>query len=393
MFRYTVKRMLREPVPRLAVILFGGIMALLLCLVQISLEREQESRQYIYENTPIPVYITNLTGTRKDDLAISGSTVYAFENGLISHYLTDIALKIHTYPNWIKMGEEMLPMLQLVGITALKAAPELAVDPEKLVEWRHGFDEAMLREDKPVCILPRSLVPENGEVPETVLVHFEATVYDAETEQNEILQFDIEFAVAGYHTNENRIYCPASVVESVLRRLYMPVEYDSASGVLTDNSDMDKLRQASSAWFAEPSLTNGVMDTKYTFALLIDDSQLRAADEAMAQSENVNRICSTTVFVMGAVAGFLIGFLTVRSRKREIALMRTMGTPNRAVFVSFMLEQMLCMIFGVLLGGSYHYWNPADRLAVLVGIYFVGLASALLIFLRKNLLTAIKEDE
>ena len=208
-----------------------------------------------------------------------------------------------------------------------------------------------------------------------------------------ILQFDIEFAVAGYHANENRIYCPASVVESVLRRLYMPVEYDSASAVLIDNSNMDNLRQVSSSWFAEPSLTNEVMDTKYTFALLIDDSQLRAADEAMTRSETVNRICSAIVFAMAVIGGFLIGFLMVRSRKKEIALMRTMGTPNRSIYWGFALEQMLCVALGIVLGGSYNGWNPADRLGILAAIYFVGLTVALQIFLRKNLLTTIKEDE
>ena len=73
--------------------------------------------------------------------------------------------------------------------------------------------------------------------------------------------------------------------------------------------------------------------------------------------------------------------------------MRTMGTPNRSVYFGFALEQMLCVIVGIVLGGANHQWQPINRLGTLVVTYFIGLTTALLIFLRKNLLASIKEDE
>ena len=73
--------------------------------------------------------------------------------------------------------------------------------------------------------------------------------------------------------------------------------------------------------------------------------------------------------------------------------MRTMGASAAAIFAEFALEQVLCLAAGVLLGGSYFLWQPLDRLALFGGIYTAGLAIALVIFLRKNLLTTIKEDE
>lgn len=99
------------------------------------------------------------------------------------------------------------------------------------------------------------------------------------------------------------------------------------------------------------------------------------------------------VLCLSAAAGFLIGFLMVRNRKKEIVLMRTMGTPNQSICFGFTLEQMLCVVLGIVLGGSYNGWHPADRLGILAVIYFVGLTAALQIFLHKNLLTTIKEDE
>ena len=113
----------------------------------------------------------------------------------------------------------------------------------------------------------------------------------------------------------------------------------------------------------------------------------------MRNSLTINKICTTLVFVLSAGAGFFAGFLVVRSRKKEIALMRTMGTSNSSIFVCIVFEQMLCVVLGTLLGGSYFLFQPVVRLAAFVGIYFVGLSIALLVFLYTNLLTTIKEDE
>lgn len=392
MFRYTFKRLLREPIPRLAVVLFTGIMALLLCVLQMAMEREQENRQYIYDTVTVPVYVTNLTGTQRDNLGAEQSTVYAFETCL-ADYLGDSGLKIRTNATWMELDGNIYAQQELVGISNLASAQELSRGGENVVVWVNGYDETALRQTNPVCILPQSMLPEDGTIPETAQFHFETNIYNAEKMQTELISFDLTFPVAGYHTNNSRIYCPAGTVASINRRLYIAVRYDSISGILIDNYSVDALREAASEWFAEPALTNDVISERYSYALKIDDSQLRAADEAMERSYTINRICTAVVFALSVSAGFVIGFLMVRSRKREITLMRTMGTPNRSIYFGFTLEQMLCVVLGIVLGGSYNGWHPAERLGILAVIYFVGLTVALQIFLHKNLLTTIKEDE
>ena len=83
----------------------------------------------------------------------------------------------------------------------------------------------------------------------------------------------------------------------------------------------------------------------------------------------------------------------IRSRKREIMLMRTMGTPNKQIFGCFALEQAAYVLVGVLIGGFPFLWKPFDQITIFVIIYTIALSTALLVFLRKNLLTTIKEDE
>ena len=113
----------------------------------------------------------------------------------------------------------------------------------------------------------------------------------------------------------------------------------------------------------------------------------------MKNSIFLNKFASVIVFILSAGAGFLTGFLIIRSRKREITLMRTVGESNREVYFNFALEQMACAIVGIAFGGAYNLWDPIGQLLIFAVVYYVGLSVALAIFLSKNLLATIKEDE
>ena len=113
----------------------------------------------------------------------------------------------------------------------------------------------------------------------------------------------------------------------------------------------------------------------------------------MKNSIFLNKFASVVVFILSATAGFLTGFLTIRSRKREIMLMRSVGESNRSVYFSYAIEQMACVLIGIAFGGAYNLWHPAIRLVIFAIVYYIGFSLALLLFLRKNLLITIKEDE
>lgn len=176
-------------------------------------------------------------------------------------------------------------------------------------------------------------------------------------------------------------------------------EADAVFAVLTDNSRLDEFREAATQWFTEPNYSGEKTPWDYSwyfyypYALKINDAQLRSAQTTMENSRFINTICAFVVFAATTGVGFLIGFQTVRSRRREIALMRTMGTADVSVYFTLVLEQMACVLLGILLGGAAFGWRPLYQSGIFAGVYFVGLTIAMLIALRNNLLTLIKEEE
>ena len=170
---------------------------------------------------------------------------------------------------------------------------------------------------------------------------------------------------------------------------------------LANSLDIEKLREVRAKWFAEPNPTGEQIPWEgeeayaeyYLYALDIEDSLLRTLESNMKNSIFLNKFASVIVFILSAGAGFLTGFLIIRSRKREITLMRTVGESNREVYLNFALEQMACALVGIAFGGAYNMWNPIGQLLIFAVVYYVGLSVALAIFLSKNLLATIKEDE
>lgn len=406
MLSHTVTRMKRAPLPALAVLLFAAILCIVLCGLEAANQKEIVDYQQICRTTPVTLTVTNLTGTQSDGLDAPAWVANVFSgDAFLPHSLKDYVkdLKIRTSygVDSVQIGDALIEteQMRIIGVTSQNLiGAESTLPGSANVTWREGFDESLLLEGERICLLPESMVAE-GELPETVHMDYSYVKWiDANTSVT--LHYELDLTVAGTHSTDSlSFYCPYHVVAGIYNGLEQRTKLDCVSAVLIDNDLQEEAAQHARYWFPEPNLAGEKLPWDYStysyypYALRIDDSQLRAAEETLENSLTMNQICTALVFVLSAVAGFFIGFLMIRSRKQEIALMRTMGTPNMRIYVSFALEQMLCVILGTLLGGSYFLWQPAGRLTAFMGIYFVGLTVALQIFLHTNLLSAIKEDE
>ena len=395
------KRIRQSPIPALAVLLFASILSLALCGLAAASKQELEDYQYIYRTTPVTFTVTNLTGTQADNLDLPAWVADVFVGDVL------LPSSLRGYMKEVRINSEyrMNPAQETLF------ADGVAVDTANIsicgitsedqligngITWKYAPQDGIFLSAERVCIVPETMAPN---VPGTLSFLF---IYkDIGLNGQEITRrYELDLQVLGTHqANTQTIYCPYSVMKGIAASLDRKTEVDSITAILADNAQLDQAREDARYWFPEPDLSGTRIPWKfgsytyYPYALRIDDSQLRSLEETLEISLTINRICTTLVFILSAGAGFFVGFLMVRFRKRDVTLMRTMGTPNPSIYLGFVLEQMLCVLLGTLLGGFYFLFQPVVRLAAFIGIYFVGLSIALLIFLNSNLLTTIKEDE
>ncbi len=390
MLRHTFRRLRRMPVPAIGVVLFAAVLAAVLGGLQKSNEEELANYEKTYHAIPVDFTVTNLSGTKSTYLNIDAVIADAFEVGL-ARFITDL----QKVCNHNIAGENKGYML--FGITSTAPSPELRPENGCNIQWGAGYDEGIFAGRDLVCLVPEGMMVSADE--ETgkayVELQFEHPPFNPATE------YSCRLWVAGTFQggDGNAIYCPFAVCEMVYDELSEPFRVQFIRATLGDNDDLEELRYVSTGWFAEPNPLGertpwGEYGYEYyPFALDINDDLLQRAAATLQSSIHTNRICAVLVLCLSAAAGLLIGFLMVRSRRREIALMRTMGTPGSSIFFGFALEQILCFLLGIAFCGAYSDWQPAEQLGILAAVFFAGLTTALLICLRRNLMVTIREED
>jgi hypothetical protein len=416
MFQNILRRNLRQPLMGLAVLLFAAVLTVVLCYLHKSSQEELRSYEETYASVPVFFKVVDLDGSKpKVSKGIDGLAVELFQKDWMvpdlksyiaqTHVRVSIEGKhyvIESYgdPELDKMAlTKKLPQIT-VGISSTWVAEELTEGWGGKIYWKEGYDESILLTNEFVCIVPESMkYMETFDAEYTYSYWPNGIVGDIGGPITKKTRHT--FQVVGYYTDPGNqmIYCPYETLSIIHAQIGKPKKIEEIGAILTDNNLLPQLREDASQWFATPNALGEKTPwgrygfEHFLFALDIDDSMLVNLETNMKNSLRLNQLASAVVFALSAGAGFLTGFLVIRSRKREIALMRTLGTSNPVVCLEFGAEQIMLVLLGVLLGGSYTHWEPLNRLGLFAGIYLAGLTAALLIFIRTNLLATMKEDE
>ncbi len=390
MFTYIIRRVRRRPLIPIAVLALSLLLSFALCFMQYNYEQEEKAYHETYSSIPVYLKVTDLSGMYTDGLEIpgfyydvlSGSN---FVEPRLNGYIKDVRAEIQLNPS-------------LDGLEVTLNAPNRSdMLPDIDIGWGEGYDESIFTEDTMVCIAPENMDFVLGDT--ITLTMFSPYTY-FDVNGNEIQDsYDFKLTVAGIHKGESRVFYAPFCAGDYLATRTDSRKLSSLSATLADNYAIEEFKELVSAWFAEPDPMGNRTPWSYGIysyypnALDVDDELLQRAEDSLAASLLINKMASVLVFILSAGAGFFLGFLIIRSSKREIALMRTLGQSGAKIFLGLLLEQMLCVLLGTAIGGAAFMWQPLERLEAFVVMYFAGLCAALAVFLSRNLLQGQKEED
>lgn len=404
MLQNILKRLRRAPMQALAVVLMAAVLSASLCGLVKAGQVQQEKYEEMYDSIPVYLKVTNLSATRWDDLECPRWVMDTFTG--FGFGKTEVSLKDYVKEVHAKMSQSVsgavLDGVALGGISKLVGISDIIMSQElnssKVgIKWLEGYDESMFSLDEPVCIVSRSLLPkgweESGEVNITLTMSY-SNGFDV----SKTIEYTLR--VVGTHgVGTDTVFTSLETIKDVFSALGRGQTTDSITAILADNDLQEEVRQAAFVRFAEPNATGEHTSWKwaqyfwYPYALEIDNSLLKSAEMTLKTSLLMGEMCSYLLFVLSTGAGFFVGFLMIRSRRREIALMRSMGEGPGAIFAALAAEQIICLLAGTVIGGAAFLWQPAARLVIFAGLYALGLSAALTVFLSRNLMQALKEEE
>ena len=188
----------------------------------------------------------------------------------------------------------------------------------------------------------------------------------------------------------------AQLAEFQTKGLTPALNYSSFTFTLKDANNLDALR----AMLDESGFT-WIHSTDRTrpYAMIDDEVYLNTTRSMERQIQYVS-VLYVALYLLASVIGFALAWLLILSRRKEIAVMRALGTQPGRIVGSFLLEQLLLIALGLGLGvlvcclsGAVLNQTQLLLTAAFLGLWTLSALICLLVSLRKKSFAALTEPE
>ena len=279
---------------------------------------------------------------------------------------------------------------KLVFTNSLKGAPEFLSRTSVEVEWLEGYDEGFLAadptleidpntghivKDKPPenrCLIPTDMMDEYG-IQLGDWIWLEAITYPY-TNSNDTQIIQVAFRVVGAFVQtgrSNNIYAnldmPKYFLDLSMASVYEWSTQDLPGGTILTRGGICMRQAYSGATFSIPSCADltAVKQALHDMGLsevgrissirnfvIINDAAYLTTERAAAQRLWYMQHLFPVVYAIALGLAYLLAFLQVQSRRRELRTMRSVGADRKTAYGSLFLEQLMLAALGAVLGAG-----------------------------------------
>jgi len=336
MLALTFKGLLRRKVSCLLFTLLVCIGAIGMHILSGILENQEDALEKIYDESKILCVISNLRGTKTDGLQIVSAYIDLCLTDEKYDFCTRIE-KVCLKRTVVCHMEALQEDVSLIGITYTDGVDELLPQNGVVIQFLENYTYENLLGNEVFCIVPYAMLPllvEDGDGRLQAALTMEETT--------------ITLPVGGIYTggDARTIYCPFRYVASLLTEDKIYTE--SLSFYVKDARSLESFREESLKYFSEPKFT--AEDADMYFAMIVHDDLFQVTVSSVKENIFMLRLLIPVLYIISAGVGFLASFLFMRGRKREFAVMRSLGMHRAQVIGVIFLEQFILCIVSTLFG-------------------------------------------
>lgn len=282
-----------------------------------SIRVNQASLDDAYDNLEVRAHITAST-VQADPYLEEERYQAIMDSGFVAEHAAMVRFKQRDSSNTLRGVSD--PSIDSMLVEALQ-----------YTEWQEGYDESALRGDQPVCLAPASSGLELGEQREFFLIDQENTVSLTVVGLYEL----------GYSNSARAYYCSLDWLVDTCHRMEVPVHYNALEMRLGGLRQLDVFKTK----MQELGMDSGGA------ILVINDALLREIVSQLSRQIRLLESALPVLLALVAGIGFGLGFLLLRGRKKEAAVMRSLGMRRMQVAGIFLTETAAQALAGTLAGG------------------------------------------
>ncbi len=420
------------PITSLVLLVFIGMFGYQIVSSQKQLDK-------LYDESHVLAYYASNSGKRIDTLSLTDDKLAPIlESGFVeSMYYTciryaDIVGTVQTaagdivedtWFTYIPVGQgftfetfvDNIPSNQKVVFTSsIRMSPEFFFENELKITFLDGYDASMFEGDECVCALSTHQMSAGGySLGDTIRIGVYTTAYsdfmllykDAkivasysrasgrDTIYMPIAQSRIGYTlrVERYYSNQKLFYIPPeSIVDGQVSNYeYEGFNYNAVSFKLKDLKNLKE--------FKTFLIENGYSPLGKIGAsrmwVVIEDTLLNESAISINRHISYMTILFIAVYVIAVGIGFVLSYLLTKSRRAELAMMRSMGAGVFRTFSAFFIEQALLCLVGcavgvVILRLIYGCIEPMQWYSFLgyTGCYWAGAMLSILFMNKMNVI-------
>ncbi len=263
----------------------------------------------------------------------------------------------------------------IVFTTSLENAPKLIASKPEHIEYLEGYNDDSFETNEPICAVSERVFNEipayNPKLGDKLYIS--CAYRDGETYSFDTVLFKIAAVYSGVDSD---IYAPMSTINKTFYPVGQDEERTSSelvlkvkrfdSRVLTSEK-YENLADYSSINACCFTLKSGndvevfrkfLNENGYSYpshigfirtGLIIDDSKLQNDIAGLVKIKSYLEMIYPCIYLLIIAIAFVLSYLLVRTRKTELAVLRSMGAGKGKAFMVFFTEQLLLLLMGTLI--------------------------------------------
>jgi len=380
MIRFAFRHMRRAYLVSAALLALAFVITFLIGILDDSLKYQKFLLEYISVNMPVHVIISDNAIGRTDDLLLSEEYIGTFTDPLyaIYSYIKDVQMKRTMimisvenilYP-FITTEKDLPIESYFVGITAVEADLRLLTENGVSIQFAYGYDASVFAENLNVCIVGETLLAQTGKAigdEIEIKVISKESVFSESTPEPVILKLKIVGCLYGDGTN--RIYAPFDIVtDAAFKSDGSPVITESLSATISDNTKIAEFKKAAQKYYT----IKGMEGPQYVYALTVHDDTYNKTIAVGERNIHIHQITLVIVLVLSSLIGFAACLLLTQRRRQEFAVMRSLGTKKRHIFITVLLEQSLLSVAGAVFAVVIYLYINKDWIELVFVLIFLA---------------------
>jgi len=433
-----------------------------LCQYQLLIHKNQTEIDHLYDTIPVSALIETtdflndsftIDFTYIEELANSGFVKsYDIEMQYLAYpYLPNIEWK--TYNSYID-GEvvevyDSKNQSRIYGVSTLEDTRDIPVDLK--VTFGKGYSEEDLRGDKAVCIIELNQRAQNGiKHGDTIWLLGEAVTIDIaeadlegleekerEARYKELYEKAVQELCVPFTVIGSYVYDDFNLADDTFRRegfqsgdyivgstgfmnviedyfiseqedltpyggiywgLYDKKAATSVDFLLQNTKDLATLRKLASSMGMVSRFSVKGIEHNVPLKLTIRDQDLRQAVNGLEVDLRLKTKMIPLIFILIGVIGFILSYLAVQTRSKELMLMHILGKKKWKILIYVVEEQFLLCILGFLIAMLILILNQVNIIDIfnwvlLVGyivMYLLGIVFAAIALMKSSTMQGVK---